>query len=783
SEVATATDKVASISCVTLVIDDEPVIARENAIPAIDVVLRQDRFQKFLAERDSNMDSEQLSPTYLRYKPETSCMTKFETRDGKCWGFAVAYSNDSADKLIKAERFVEQATTGNPSQPGSFVDSKSSLVVYRFPNDPALPLLARIISGDNSSGLLDFSGDNSSTQTTVLSYKPLRRCVLAVKDAPSGSTEVLRLYSKSGFEQASRAAKHLMSSRWSEGSRLADSERHQVLRLEWLQGQPLPSLRDKELEQCLHQCGRMLGEIHRYPNPKFGIRTRRELLHSASASANATSQLIPELATRISRIMVQLRTALFRSTPRFTFTHGDFHPGQVLLTSDGVRLLDWDHAINAPAATDLGRCISHLAVDSLVDGSRDWEAKAEVLRSGYQEVAKVNDLDAYVALSLIQMGPYFFRHRKPGWRHKTELLLELAQQKLNDATRTVSSEPAVSGNPAFLSTATSDVAEDWYVDATNETTASIELQRALGTPVEVQQVDLIHSKPGRRALLRFQFNDSTGASRIVLGKTRKKMLDLIAVDIQQQIRRCVANNDKSVLQVASPKGIVPRWNMWLQSVVPGTPLKLDRDQPASTETAHRIGRALAELHGLDVLANRTHSFADESAILVEQLQAVAAKRTKWAAAIERIAAFCTKRLEHHAQNHDESALTMIHRDFHPGQIILDQSKVGFVDFDLAAIGHPLIDVANYIAHLREFSIRKLNDATALAEQEQAFLAGYKSMHNAAISFDLLSDLVLASLARHIAISRRIEERRKSTRHIIRVCEDLIQSSTSAFQIA
>ncbi|HEY9291681.1 MAG TPA: phosphotransferase [Microlunatus sp.] len=66
--------------------------------------------------------------------------------------------------------------------------------------------------------------------------------------------------------------------------------------------------------------------------------------------------------------------------------------------------------------------------------------------------------------------------------------------------------------------------------------------------------------------------------------------------------------------------------------------------------------------------------------------------------------------------------TLIHRDFHDGQVIMDNDRVGILDFDLLAIGDPALDLANFLAHLGLRAEQGLlsDPDTAIA----ATLAGY-----------------------------------------------------------
>lgn len=69
-------------------------------------------------------------------------------------------------------------------------------------------------------------------------------------------------------------------------------------------------------------------------------------------------------------------------------------------------------------------------------------------------------------------------------------------------------------------------------------------------------------------------------------------------------------------------------------------------------------------------------------------------------------------------------LTLIHRDLHDGQVLIDdRGRAGVLDFDLLAIGDPALDLANLIAHLELRATQGLvpDPAPLIA----AVLAGYR----------------------------------------------------------
>ena len=62
--------------------------------------------------------------------------------------------------------------------------------------------------------------------------------------------------------------------------------------------------------------------------------------------------------------------------------HGDLHPGNVIMTSEGPRLVDWSSAVRAPAAYDLG--VSHIALTELAPEIADDPERPRAVNAALQ---------------------------------------------------------------------------------------------------------------------------------------------------------------------------------------------------------------------------------------------------------------------------------------------------------------------------------------------------------------------------------------------------------------
>ncbi|MCK4414617.1 MAG: aminoglycoside phosphotransferase family protein [Candidatus Eisenbacteria sp.] len=97
------------------------------------------------------------------------------------------------------------------------------------------------------------------------------------------------------------------------------------------------------------------------------------------------------------------------------------------------------------------------------------------------------------------------------------------------------------------------------------------------------------------------------------------------------------------------------------------------------------------------------------------------------------------------------AFRLLHRDLHPGQVLVDQRGMGLIDLDDAARGEPELDLGNVLAHFSLDDLQRHGRIGGARRLGQAFLEGYArrgSFHRDRLAFYLAgSCLRLASLER------------------------------------
>lgn len=284
-------------------------------------------------------------------------------------------------------------------------------------------------------------------------------------------------------------------------------------------------------------------------------------------------------------------------------------------------------------------------------------------------------------------------------------------------------------------------------------------------PLRLLATRLVRHKAGRRCLIEYDVESAFGVMTLI-GKARAKGLDERTFALMIHLRKVGFGDDNSNgISVPEPIGVIPAFSMWLQCKVPGVAATQLLPQPDAAQVAFRVAEAIWKLHQSAIPTDRQHSLADEVAALDYSLMTLARQRTKWGGQLTQVLRQCRRLVALIPQ----MAPGSIHRDFYADQLLIDGPRVYLLDFDLFCRGDPMLDVGNFIGHLVEQAVR-LGDAEALAERAADFAERYSELtgRNCLNEADSYATL---TLARHIAISARMPERRKWTPRLLELCEE------------
>lgn len=292
-----------------------------------------------------------------------------------------------------------------------------------------------------------------------------------------------------------------------------------------------------------------------------------------------------------------------------------------------------------------------------------------------------------------------------------------------------------------------------------------------GELLELTGIRVVRHKPGRRCLIEYEIKlDLPGDARetlTLLGKVRARGADGKSCRIQTALWQAGFRGENGRPGVPETLGVVPELHMWFQRKVAGKPSTGLLAGPGGTGVARRIAELDHALHqsGIPPL-RRPHKMSDELRILHERLPQVAREYPHLGGRLRRVLDACVRL----GAGVPESVPRGIHRDFYPDQVLVDGDRLWLLDLDLYCAGDPALDAGNFLAHLKERSLRTLGDPAALADREKAFEERFLQLSHTT-SGEAIRAYTTLTLVRHIHISTLFEDRRPFTQTLLELCEE------------
>jgi len=758
---------------------DAALVRRDGGLPGLALVLDGDALAERLAVSWPEAGLRSARAVYLRYKPGTSCLVSYRATgpEGERDVHAIARAAGAASKLDKARDRARRPGAGR----GTLVLEDCAVVVSAFPEDASLPALSRLTDPDRRRRLLRRALGRRARpgELTRLRYKPERRFVGRLASG-GGPDLLLKVHSPAGFEGGLRGALG-----WRVRAPLAVPPlvgvlpEHNLLAFEWVAGRPLSEAivsGEASLPE-LERVGEALARLHGSPPAAILPRGALAEAHHVRAVAAVLAFVAPAQAARVQHLGREIAGRLAARPSPGRPVHGDFHAGQVVLAGATAAVLDFDKAALADPAADLGSFLAYLEREVCTGRLAAERAAAlgEGFLAGYGRAGTrpaEGPLALHLAAALLRMAPHFFRDRDPAWPERTEATLDRAAACLarHAAARVSVSVPAAEAPAAPAG----DRGIPFLAVALDPRLVGEGLRRlpdlqAVLPGAAVRSLRVLRLKPGRRCLVEYGLVDPGGVREplVVLGKVRARGADLLTCRLVRRLaERGFGVDSEDGVSVPPPFGALPEMGMWLMARVGGSPARDLLEGPAGPALAARLADALHKLHRAPVPAGRTHTVADELAILTDRLERAARERPEWAGRIARLAGACMAA----AAGLAPREMALVHRDFYADQVMVDGGRVYLLDLDLCAAGDPALDAGNFAGHLVEQALRGHGDPRALDEARTALVDRFLARSGRATSaaVDVYTTL---TLARHVWLSTQFPERRGTTAVLLDLCEE------------
>jgi len=282
--------------------------------------------------------------------------------------------------------------------------------------------------------------------------------------------------------------------------------------------------------------------------------------------------------------------------------------------------------------------------------------------------------------------------------------------------------------------------------------------------LQVLEAEIVKEKPERRRTLRYRVvagrvrGGDVGAAREVTwyakhyrGSRGKRVFSLL---------RSLQSLAPDVL-TPDPIGYSPKLRLLVMGALEGSTFSEALEDSAGIgASVSQAGRALARIHKSGTLRHpdylTAHGPREEIGVL-ELAQRLASNSPGFPGPAGAFLELCSA-VEGELAQEAPLRQALLHRDFHPGQILFsrDSAGIGVLDWDDAALGEPELDLGNLEAHLFLDDLQRRGSIESAPSLAGALQAGYLAQGE--ISFTRLATYRRAALLRLATLERLADPR-------------------------
>jgi thiamine kinase-like enzyme len=675
-------------------------------------------------------------PTYVRYKPQTSCLVNYDIdiRIGDEVTTHPAHIKTFADdrgrrrmksrKLAKLLDRANDACGASPMERVSYVPELNGMLAF-FPIDYDLRSLLPIAPPDTAqthlATMLGAPDLTVEAEPALIRYKPGRKALFRYET--SRGVIYGKTHADKHVETIREATTALIEAGLPTPDVLGINEKLGYIAHAEAPGDQLASLRDDpRYENLLAALAEPLALLHRTPVEGLAVHHLGHEADRLRETARLLSVILPKLESRLRRIVCVLEDRLARVDDELATNHGDFYDDQAIVDGDRMVLIDLDEIRIAHPMLDIGNMLAHLRTGqqrgSVRPGARD--AFIDAMRR-HREMSD-RDIATFEAINILKLAPGPFRRLEAEWPERIGEIVALIERVLGCPMPQGAESTSIADEKLPELPALQDMAR-----------MQAELRDATGDQsLNLTRIHVQRHKPGRRAILRYEMEDSAPIWGKIFASKRGPRVH----EITRMI--CDARAFGPDVALPDPISLVTDLRVLLQRSVPGEPVD-DRLFAGDEELAAKIAEAIHALHASGLDLGREHDLDKELSPLPQRVEDVGTLFPDLREAS----------IEVHARLLDLAGTVQgwrsvpIHRDFYHDQILADGDRLSVLDLDDAAMSEPAIDIANFAAHLDLLALQQPAHGQNIGRARDRFLARSREL-DPALNEALLSFLIAAT---------------------------------------
>jgi len=303
------------------------------------------------------------------------------------------------------------------------------IAVWRVPNDPFLPGLAKVSDPEGATSLLGQLGSRTETaEVRTRAYRAGRRAVLEVSTADA---QIFIKVVRPGRAAALQRTHTALSPHVPVPHSLGWSQDQGIVALQALPGRTLRKALESRSSR-LPSSAALIGLLDGFPPtdadsaPVSGPRQR------VASHGRLLSAVAPSLGERLKTIVERLEEDPTKGSDP---VHGDFHSSQILTSGpEVVGLVDVDTAGVGERADDYASLLGHLGTLSLSSAARrDFDRYGVELITAFDRLVDPGELRLKVAAVILGLATGPFRVQLSRWEADTERRVALVERWIRSA--------------------------------------------------------------------------------------------------------------------------------------------------------------------------------------------------------------------------------------------------------------------------------------------------------------------------------------------------------------
>jgi len=220
-------------------------------------------------------------------------------------------------------------------------------------------------------------------------------------------------------------------------------------------------------------------------------------------------------------------------------------------------------------------------------------------------------------------------------------------------------------------------------------------------------------------IVRFDGDTSEDKPLRIYGKFQHSRRGEFTYNVMKALWELPARRDGDLI-VAEPLGYYPKYDLLLQSEIPGDEIESDRHSDVFMAQSEAAGRTLGHMHGSGITIGTPHTADVEIGRLMNRLEEFKMSGPKVYLTMRSL----LKQISSKAERIPPEAPVPSHGDYKYNQFLFDGKSFGLIDVEYFVQAEPSFDLGKYCGHLSPSLPKDWSDTAQANQARRVFLDAY-----------------------------------------------------------